>query len=78
MTYAVITYTDEGTGITFRWDGGAYIDVLVNTCEAMDVINVWDDEQDRSRFELEAVGKARPFRYILEAFEQACEQYLER
>jgi hypothetical protein len=27
MTDAVISYTDEDTGLVFRWHGGAYIDV---------------------------------------------------
>lgn len=56
---------------------------------AEDVINVWDDENDLSTFEQEAYETnylagaphtaeryRRPFRTILEAFEQRCQDYL--
>ena len=50
---------------------------------AEDVINVWNDELDESWFESDAEIKKmagayvkRPFRYILEAFEQRCRDYL--
>lgn len=90
MNDAVITYTDEDTGVVFHWRGGAYIEVgymkdrthaitgqdLPNTFQAEDVINVWDDEKDQSRFETDADGRRRPFRVILEWFEETCQEYL--
>ena len=79
---AVIRYNDEDSGLTFRWHGGAYIDVGTKGDDgdfyADDVINVWDDEAEVSTFE-KNVWKAvprRPFRAILEAFEERCREYL--
>jgi hypothetical protein len=93
MTDAVIEYRDEDTGTVFRWHGGAYIDVgyygdglsrgidmLEGEFHAVDVINVWDDERDRSVYEVKAamelVRPVRIFRYVLEQFEEDCRNYL--
>jgi hypothetical protein len=80
---AVIEYRDEDTGTVFRWHGGAYIDVGYVTegsavFVAGDVINVWHDEMSISYLEQEAIGWPRPFRHILEAFEDLCRDYLKR
>lgn len=66
MADAVISYTDEDTGIVFRWHGGAYIDVgyitrvrsngdvdMVPEFRAEDVINVWDYDGKDERSSLE-------------------------
>lgn len=79
---AVITYTDEETGIQFRWHGGAYIDVGYGVgldFYADDLINVWDDAKDCSRFEVAAdiMAVGRPFRRVLEYFEETCREYLD-
>jgi hypothetical protein len=92
MAEAVIEYRDEDTGTVFRWHGGAYIDVGTDVLgaemgsgdrfpshfDAWDVINVWDDEADRSTLEgiAEHRGGRRPFRTILELFEGRCQRYL--
>jgi hypothetical protein len=89
MADAVIEYRDEDTGTVFRWHGGAYIDVGYETPKkdidapapasvfrAEDVINVWSDRIDLSHFEQEAKGHPRPFRRILEAFEECCQEYM--
>jgi hypothetical protein len=89
---AVIEYRDEdhGTGLVFQWHGGAYIEVgyyngtedALPVFHAEDVINVWDDEADASYFEtrepMPTPSIRRPFRYILEAFEDRCREYLEQ
>lgn len=88
---AVISYTDEETELVFRWHGGAYIDVGTvqaigaegidgDDFHAFDVINVWDDERDCSRFELAAditAHMGRPFRRVLEYFEDTCREYID-
>jgi hypothetical protein len=87
MDDAVIEYHDEDTQTVFRWHGGAYIDVGSygdagthgidgDDFHAYDVLNVWDHDANLSRFEVEAETKVRPFRWILEAFEDRCREYL--
>lgn len=40
---ASMTYTDETTGLTFAWSGGAYIDVTPPGYDApTDCVNVYD------------------------------------
>jgi hypothetical protein len=93
MNDAVIEYRDEDTQTVFRWHGGAYIDVGSygdagapgideDDFHAYDVINVWDDEADASVFEtrepMPTPSIRRPFRYVLEAFEEACREYLKQ
>ena len=86
---AVIEYRDEDMGTVFRWHGGAYIEVgymniykagdTNDPFHAEDVINVWDDEQNISTLERQAQAEGernrRPFRRILELFEEACQRY---
>lgn len=65
---------------------GTYGDVRIHGKEgeafyAHDVVNVWDDENDVSVLELEAMDGypfrvRRPFRHVLELFEARCEAYL--
>ena len=47
---------------------------------ANDVINVWDYERDMSRLEIVAetvlAHQGKPFRRVLELFEERCRQYL--
>ena len=72
---ACITYRDEDSGFTFDWHGGCYVDVIVNG-EAVDVINVWDDEGQMSVLEWNTSGKTRPFVNVLVAFEDCCRAWL--
>lgn len=105
MADAVISYTDEDTGKVFRWHGGAYIEVgyitrvrsngdvdMVPEFRAEDVINVWDDEADRSYLDAQEwpvnveagewaylgdlENASRPFIAVLERFEATCKRYL--
>lgn len=79
MAEALIEYRDEDTDVVFRWHGGAYVDVgyvRAGGFEAQDVLNVWDDEQDVSELEKVAADFPRPFRRILELFEDRCREYL--
>ena len=67
--------------LTFVWHGGAYIDVYAGSTEdpPVEVINVWDDYADTSYLEQEAEAKItrRPFRTVLELFEERCRMFRE-
>ena len=82
LNVASIEYEDEETGLLFMWHGGAYVDVGVSDrkdWQPNDVINVWDDEADISYFETAAASTPsarRPFRRILELFEERCQAYV--
>ncbi len=87
MAEAVIEYRDEDTETVFRWHGGAYVDVGFynehDSFEASNVLNVWNDELDESVFESQVEIRKmagayvrRPFRSILEAFEDRCREAL--
>ena len=74
---AVISYTaEDAPDVTFRWHGGAYIDVCGPDGQAYDVINVWNDADGVSYLEQEAASSPRPFRATLEAFEARCASWL--
>ena len=94
MMGVAIEYRDEDTETVFRWHGGAYIDVgfdqrqgreAGDSFEALDVINVWNDELDESclesEVEIQRMAGAYVRRYflaILERFEDECRSYLAR
>lgn len=86
--YALISFRDEDSGLTFRWYGGEYIDVgwvdADGEFRAEDVLNVWDHVEDMNVYEVNLINrtkvapKVRPLRFILEQFERDCREYIER
>jgi len=57
---ASMIYTDDPSGLTFEWSGGAYIDV-----DGFDCISVWDYESDTPSIPA-----------TLTAFEARCVEYV--
>lgn len=91
MSDAVISYTDEDTGLVFQWHGGAYIDVGyvgqdeeeynngdLGSFHATDVINVWNDELDESWLESEVAAAKMAGAYIRRPFREVLERFESR